>query len=186
MRSDLARTMFAEAYGRQPHDARELSGFLARASRPATRAVAGYDLTFSPVKSVSAVWALAPREVADKIEAAHAAAVADVLSWLERSACYTRVGHDGVRQVETTGLVAAVLVDDLPSFDPFVARGIRVYGVADAPVGRVGMVGPGLYLRITPHVSWSWNMAGEPVGAAWYETRRAVHDGSASGADDLS
>ncbi len=78
----------------------------------------------------------------------------------------------------------ALVVDDLPSLDPFVARGIRVYGVADAPVERVGMVGPGLYLRITPHVSWSWNMAGEPVGATWYETTRTVHDGSASGPDD--
>ncbi len=80
----------------------------------------------------------------------------------------------------------ALVVDDLPSFDPFVARGIRVYGVADGPVERVGMVGPGLYLRITPQVSWSWNMAGEPVGATWYATRRAVHDDSANGADDLS
>jgi pyridoxamine 5'-phosphate oxidase family protein len=80
----------------------------------------------------------------------------------------------------------ALVVDDLPSFDPFIARGIRVYGVADGPVERVGMVGSGLYLRITPHVSWSWNMAGQPVGAAWYETRRAVHGGSASGADDPS
>jgi pyridoxamine 5'-phosphate oxidase family protein len=70
----------------------------------------------------------------------------------------------------------ALVVDDLPSLDPFVARGIRVYGVADGPVERVGMVGPGLYLRITPTVSWSWNMAGEPVGDSWYETRRAVHD----------
>jgi pyridoxamine 5'-phosphate oxidase family protein len=80
----------------------------------------------------------------------------------------------------------ALVVDDLPSFDPFVARGFRVYGVADGPVERVGMVGPGRYLCITPHVSWSWNMAGQPVGATWYGTRRAVHDGSASGADDLS
>ena len=71
----------------------------------------------------------------------------------------------------------ALVVDDLPSLDPFIARGIRVYGVADGPVERVGMVGPGLYLRITPQVSWSWNMAGEPVGATWYETRRTVHDG---------
>jgi pyridoxamine 5'-phosphate oxidase family protein len=72
----------------------------------------------------------------------------------------------------------ALVVDDLPSLDPFVARGIRVYGVADDPVQRVGMVGPGLYLRITPRISWSWNMAGEPVGATWYETRRTVHDRS--------
>ncbi|HYP45593.1 MAG TPA: PPOX class F420-dependent oxidoreductase [Propionibacteriaceae bacterium] len=70
----------------------------------------------------------------------------------------------------------ALVVDDLPSLDPFVARGIRVYGLADGPVQRIGMVGPGLYLRITPQVSWTWNLAGEPVGATWYESRRAVHD----------
>ena len=78
----------------------------------------------------------------------------------------------------------ALVVDDLPSLDPFVARGIRVYGMADGPVQRTGMVGPGLYLRITPHASWSWNLAGEPVGATWYESRRAVHDRSV--AEDLS
>ncbi|SFT82430.1 DNA primase, catalytic core [Geodermatophilus amargosae] len=108
IRSRTARDMFATAYGRPPADARELSGFIARGSRPATRAVAGWDLTFSPVKSVSALWALAPREVADQVEAAHAAAVADTLAWLEGTAAFTRLGAGGVRQVETTGLIAAV------------------------------------------------------------------------------
>lgn len=69
----------------------------------------------------------------------------------------------------------ALLVDDLVSMQPFIARAIRVYGVADEPVERTGLVGPGLYARITPRVSWSWNMAGEPVGESWYEPRRAVH-----------
>ncbi|HEY0453764.1 PPOX class F420-dependent oxidoreductase [Actinophytocola sp.] len=69
----------------------------------------------------------------------------------------------------------ALVVDDLVSLQPFVARGVRVYGVADEPVERVGLVGPGLYLRITPTVSWSWNLAGEPAGDTWYEARRAVH-----------
>jgi pyridoxamine 5'-phosphate oxidase family protein len=69
----------------------------------------------------------------------------------------------------------ALVVDDFVSFDPFVARGIRVYGLADPPVERAGMVGPGIYARITPTVSWSWNMAGEPVGATWYPARRTLH-----------
>jgi hypothetical protein len=43
----------------------------------------------------------------------------------------------------------ALVVDDLPSLDPFIGRGIRVYGMADGPVERVGMVGPGYFLRIT-------------------------------------
>jgi DNA primase catalytic core len=137
IRSELARTMFGEVYARPPHDARELSGFLARASRPATTAVAGYDLTFSPVKSVSALWALAPPQVAEQIEAAHHAAVADTLGWLERSACYTRTGHGGVRQVETTGLIAAVFVHrDSRAGDPDLHSHVAVSNKVQARDGR--------------------------------------------------
>jgi pyridoxamine 5'-phosphate oxidase family protein len=71
----------------------------------------------------------------------------------------------------------ALVLDDLVSFEPFVARGIRIYGRAEDPVERVGMVGPGHYVRITPTISWSWNMEGAPVGDEWYEARRAVHSG---------
>jgi pyridoxamine 5'-phosphate oxidase family protein len=69
----------------------------------------------------------------------------------------------------------ALVVDDLVSLDPFIARGIRVYGRAESPVERIGLVGPGLYTAITPTVSWSWNMAGEVCGETWYPMRRAVH-----------
>lgn len=79
------------------------------------------------------------------------------------------------RNVAAGNARVSLVVDVLLSFDPFVARGIRVYGLAEQPFERVGMVGPGVYLRITPTVSWSWNLAGEPVGDSWYETRRAEH-----------
>jgi pyridoxamine 5'-phosphate oxidase family protein len=69
----------------------------------------------------------------------------------------------------------ALVFDDLVSFDPFVARSLRVYGVADEPIERVGMMGPGIYARITPTVSWSWNLDGKPAGETWYEPRRTVH-----------
>jgi pyridoxamine 5'-phosphate oxidase family protein len=61
------------------------------------------------------------------------------------------------------------------SFNPLIARCIRIYGHAEQPVEREGMAGPGIYMRITPTVSWSWNMAGDPVGDTWYEPRRTVH-----------
>jgi pyridoxamine 5'-phosphate oxidase family protein len=61
------------------------------------------------------------------------------------------------------------------SFDPFIVRSIRIYGQAEGPVERVGLVGPGFYLRITPTISWSWNMAGEPAGSTWYEATRTIH-----------
>ena len=106
IRTTVATRLHTEQHDRPPVDARELSGFVARASRPATSAVAGYDLTFSPVKSVSTLWALAGPEVAARIEQAHHAAVADTIAWLEREAVFTRVGS-GARQVEVRGLVAA-------------------------------------------------------------------------------
>lgn len=70
----------------------------------------------------------------------------------------------------------ALVVDDLVSVDPFIARGIRVYGCASDPVTRTGLVGPGVYIRITPKTSWSWNMEGEPAGEEWYPMRRADHE----------
>ena len=65
IRTEVGREMFAEAYGRNPKDPRELSSFIARNSRSTLSAIAGFDLTFTPVKSVSALWAIAPRPVAD-------------------------------------------------------------------------------------------------------------------------
>lgn len=107
IRTVVARRKFAEQYGRAPADDRELTGYIARETRARTTAVAGYDLTFSPVKSVSALWAIAPMDVAAVIEECHDAAVADALKWLETHAAFTRSGAGGVAQVDTTGLLGA-------------------------------------------------------------------------------
>lgn len=79
------------------------------------------------------------------------------------------------RNVRAGNQRVALVVDDMVSFDPFIVRSIRVYGTADGPFERVGMVGPGIFLRITPTISWSWNMAAEPVGNTWYEPKRTIH-----------
>jgi conjugative relaxase-like TrwC/TraI family protein len=106
VRSEVARERFVADHGREPTTARELSDALARYSRPRQTAVAGFDLTFSPVKSVSALWAVAPVEVAHAIQQAHDAAVTDALTFIEREVLFTREGRNGVRQVETRGLIA--------------------------------------------------------------------------------
>jgi hypothetical protein len=108
IRTEVAREFFVAEHGRQPEDARELAAAIAKHSRPRTQAVAGYDLTFSPVKSVSALWAVADRSTAAAIQRAHRAAVGDALWFIERHALYTRTGTNGVRQVEVRGMVAAV------------------------------------------------------------------------------
>jgi len=107
IRTALGRQMFSESYARPPADDRELSGFIARNSRAATTAVAGYDLTFTPVKSVSALWAIAPTPITRTIEECHHQAVAETLEFLEEHAAFSRMGAHGVAQVNTTGLIAA-------------------------------------------------------------------------------
>jgi hypothetical protein len=80
IRTEVGNEMFTAALGRPPADARELSGFIAKSSRQATTAVAGYDLTFSPVKSVSALWALASPQVATQVSLRPASA-----TWVSRT-----------------------------------------------------------------------------------------------------
>ena len=73
---------------------------------------------------------------------------------LTRTRKYHNV-RDGNRKV-------ALTVDDVPTTNPWSPRFVRIYGVADI-VERDGAVGPGQYIRIAPTVSWSWNLAGEPL-----------------------
>ncbi len=75
-----------------------------------TTAVAGYALSFSPPKSVSVLWALAPPEVISEVRAGHDAAVEATLEFLQDHAAFTRRGHGGLVQEATRGYVAAVFV----------------------------------------------------------------------------
>ena len=50
IRTEVATELFTAEHGRPPQDARELAAAIAKHSRPQTTAVAGHDLTFSPVK----------------------------------------------------------------------------------------------------------------------------------------
>jgi len=79
----------------------------ANEARRGRRAIAGFDLVFSPVKSASLLWGLGGSQGRDEVEAAHHEAVASTIGWLERHAGFTRTGHAGVAQVDTTGLVCA-------------------------------------------------------------------------------
>ncbi|WP_278315036.1 MobF family relaxase [Lolliginicoccus levis] len=99
--------MHAEATGREAGSSRELDAWIARQRHADRHPVAGYDLVFTPAKSVSVLWALGDGRVREAVEAAHHDAVADALGWLEREAAFTRRGAGGARQIDTTGLVIA-------------------------------------------------------------------------------
>lgn len=110
LRTQVGRECFLRAHGREPAGETELLGEIARWSKRAPVTVAGYDEVFSPPKSVSALWALADPQVAAMIERCHQAAVRGALAYQERDALLTRTGTDGVRQVDTLGMIATAFV----------------------------------------------------------------------------
>lgn len=61
-------------------------------------AVAGFDLTFSPPKSVSAIWGVADAGTQALIAQAHHAAMRDTIAMLEQRVAVTRVGRGGSRR----------------------------------------------------------------------------------------
>ena len=137
VRSEVAREFFAAEQGRLPEDARELAATIAKHSRPPTEAVAGYDLTFSPVKSVSTLWALADPAVAAQIEKAHCAAVRDALAFIEQHALFSRTGANGVRQVNVQGLVATAFTHrDSRAGDPDLHTHVAVANKVQTLDGR--------------------------------------------------
>ena len=97
---------FEITHGCAPDDS-ERNRIAAVEARRGRRAVAGFDLVFTPVKSVSLLWALSDPRVRAEVEAAHHGAVASTLAWVETHAAFTRTGHGGLAQVDTTGLVCA-------------------------------------------------------------------------------
>ena len=118
-------------------DAREITATIAKQSRPRTQTVAGYDLTFSPVKSVSSLWAVADPHLAAQIERAHQAAVRDALTFIERHALFTRQGRNGVRQVNVTGLVGTAFTHrDSRAGDPDLHTHVAVANKVQTLGGR--------------------------------------------------
>jgi len=69
--------------------------------------VAGYDLVFSPPKSVSLLHALGDEGTRHTVTQAHLAAWQAALSYLEERACVTRRGKNGAIRERGSGFVAA-------------------------------------------------------------------------------
>lgn len=105
-RVDQRLDAIREETGREPTEADTKRAMMLEA-RAQRAAVAGYDLVFSPVKSVALLWALHPDpEIRAGIRQAHEEAMASALEMLERHAAYTRTGRNGIAQIATRGMVA--------------------------------------------------------------------------------
>jgi len=160
IRTEVAREVFRAEHGRDPIDAREIAATIAKLSRPDTQTVAGYDLTFSPVKSVSTLWAVADPHVAAQIERAHQAAVQDALSFIERHALFTRQGMNGVRQVDVRGLVAAAFTHrDSRAGDPDLHTHVAIANKVQTLDGRWLSIDGRVLFKATVAASETYNTA---------------------------
>ncbi len=69
--------------------------------------VAGFDLTFSPCKSVSVAWALADEGTKALIYECHSRAIDFVISYGEKHIFHSRSGSNGIIEEDVTGVIAA-------------------------------------------------------------------------------
>jgi conjugative relaxase-like TrwC/TraI family protein len=98
--------------------------------------VAGYDLVFSPPKSVSLLHALGDEQVRYAVNQAHLAAWQAALAYLEQRACVTRKGKNGVVRERGSGFVAAAYQHRTSrAQDPHLHTHVIVANMARSPDG---------------------------------------------------
>jgi conjugative relaxase-like TrwC/TraI family protein len=99
--------------------------------------VAGYDLVFSPPKSVSLLHALGGEVVRHAVDQAHLAAWHAALAYLEQRACVTRKGKNGVVRERGSGFVAAAYQHRTSrAQDPHLHTHVIVANMARSPDGE--------------------------------------------------
>ncbi|MGH2796478.1 MAG: MobF family relaxase, partial [Thermoleophilaceae bacterium] len=99
--------------------------------------VAGYDLVFSPPKSVSLLHALGGEEVRHAVDQAHLVAWQGALAYLEQRACVTRKGKNGVVRERGSGFVAAAYQHRTSrAQDPHLHTHVIVANMARSPDGE--------------------------------------------------
>src|SRR5512135_1036963 len=99
VREDFCKLLHAES---------PTTGEQLRQRRPNERPA--FDLTFSAPKSVSVVYAFADQETKQAIEAAMYEAAREGLRYIQKEACYTRLGKDGIDAVRGEALVSALFL----------------------------------------------------------------------------
>lgn len=102
IRHRVGAVRYREQHGVEPTD-KQLVAFIARESKPQSNSVAGFDMVFTPPKSVSLAWGLGDKTLREGVQKAHEAAIADVVKFLEDQVVMTRRGRNGVRQIDIEG-----------------------------------------------------------------------------------
>ena len=136
-RTALAREWFETAHPGVTPEARQVRDVIAKNTSHPRVAVAGFDVTLTPPKTVSTLWALAERPFAGVIRGVHDAAVTDALRYLEANVLFARKGHAGVRHLPVRGMVAARFVHrDSRAGDPDLHTHVAVANKVQTAAGE--------------------------------------------------
>ena len=148
----------------------------AQAEKKIGKPVAGFDLTFSPSKSVSVAWALADQKTKAIIYRCHQRAIDYVLSYAEREVIHSRSGKNGVLQEDVTGISAASFTHyDSRAGDPQLHDHVIVWNRAKSiSDGKWRTLdGSGLYKSIVTlgvmHEGVLSDLLTEALGVGWEE-----------------
>ncbi|TAM68559.1 MAG: conjugal transfer protein [Microbacteriaceae bacterium] len=148
-----------------------------RARTPRTP-VAGFDLTFSPPKSFSAVWSVADAGTQSLLAQAHHAAMRDTLNLLEGQVAATRVGHGGVASMPVRGVIAAAFDHyDTRASDPQLHTHVVVSNKVQGVDGKWRTLDSRTLHKATVALSASYNAylanhATRLLGVSWVPVQR--------------
>jgi conjugative relaxase-like TrwC/TraI family protein len=133
----------------------------------------GFDITFGAPKSASVLYALGDDATRGAVRAAHDAAVADAMGYLERVACKVRRGKGGVEQHDGGGFVSAAFRQRTSrAGDPHLHTQVVTANMALGPDGRwTALDGRLIYLHgktagMLYAASFRYRLARE-LGARW-------------------
>lgn len=102
-----------------PITSERIRAFIAQAKRDARYPVAGFDMVFTPAKSISVLWGIGDERTRKAIMKAHSEAVESSLQWIENNAVFTRSGAQGQEKIDCEGATVAKFVHfDNRSGDP--------------------------------------------------------------------
>lgn len=107
IRTKAGAVLFKELHGRRPDTHEELGKFITGQLRPQQTAVAGFDMTMTPAKSISVLWAVGGEDARKMVETAQYEAVQATVKWLEENAILTRTGTNGIAQEDIKGGIVA-------------------------------------------------------------------------------
>lgn len=147
-------------------------------ARPSRTPVAGFDLTFSPPKSLSALWGVADAGTQALVAQAHHAAMRDTLGLLERTVATTRVGHGGVASMPVQGILATAFDHyDTRAGDPQLHTHVVVSNKVQGVDGKWRTLDSRTLHRATVALSASYNAfladhATRLLGVSWVPVER--------------